>query len=113
MAGEDAQGQRRLTGRRDVRVGTLLDLVIEDYKQSGQKTIAGTCGKIKNGLRPYFGDMLAARVDSEEIERWMRWRSPRRIRKSAGHESLSPPASTGNCPSCAGPSNSDTSGNLN
>jgi len=91
MAGEDAQGQRRLTAPPpDVRVGTLLDLVIEDYKQSGQKTIAGTRGKIKNGLRPYFGDMLAARVDSEEIERWMRWRSPRRIRKAAGHESLQP-----------------------
>src|SRR5215472_15526054 len=39
MAGEDAQGQKRLTAPPiEVRVGTLLDLVIEDYKATGNKT---------------------------------------------------------------------------
>lgn len=91
MAGEDAQGQKRLTAAPvEVRVGTLLDLVIEDYKQSGQKTIADTRGKIENSLRPHFGDMLAARVDSAEIEKWVRWRSARRLRKAPGRESLQP-----------------------
>jgi integrase len=91
MAGEDSQGQRRLTAPPvEVRVGTLLDLVIEDYKQTGQKTIAHMRGQIENGLRPYFGDMLSARVDSDEIERWMRWRSARRLRKVEGRETLQP-----------------------
>jgi integrase len=91
MAGEDAQGQKRLTAPPiEVRVGALLDLVIEDYKEQGQKTIAHVCGQIENGLRPHFGDMLAARVDSEEIDRWIRWRSARRLRKAAGREKLQP-----------------------
>jgi integrase len=91
MAGDDAQKLGRLTAPAiEVRVGTLLDLVIEDYKQSGQKTIADIRRKIAISLRPHFGDMLASRVDSEEIERWMRWRSARRFRKAPGRETLQP-----------------------
>lgn len=91
MAGEDAQGRRRFTAPPvEVRVGTLLDLVIEDYLQSGQKTIADVRHKIENSLRPHFGDMLAARVDSDEIERWMRWRTARRLRKARGRGTLQP-----------------------
>ena len=91
LAGKDAEGHRRLTAAPvEVRVGTLLDLVIEDYKQSGQKTVADVKGKIDNGLRPHFGDMLAARVDSEEIERWMRWRATHRLRKMPGRQKLQP-----------------------
>jgi integrase len=91
MAGEDAQGHRRLTAPpAEVRVRKLLDLVIEDYVQSGRRTIADVRHKIENSLRPHFGDLLAARVDSDEIERWMRWRSARRMRKAPGRESLQP-----------------------
>jgi integrase len=91
MAGEDAQGQNRLTApTTEVRVGTLLDLVIADYKQTGNKTIAHVKGQIKNSLRPYFGEMLAARVDSEEIERWIRWRFAKRLRKAPGRQTLQP-----------------------
>jgi integrase len=91
MAGEDSQGKKRLTAPPvEVRVGTLLDLVIDDYRQSGQKTLTHTKGQIENGLRPYFGDMLAARVDTEEIERWMRWRSTQRLRKVEGRDTLQP-----------------------
>jgi integrase len=90
-AGEDAQGSRRLTAPPiEVRVGTLLDLVIEDYKQGGQKTVADISGKIENGLRPHFGDMLAARVDSDEIDRWVRWRTALRLRKSPDRKTLQP-----------------------
>jgi len=68
MAGEDAQKRKRLTAPTvEVRVSTLLDLVIEDYKQGGQKTIAHAKGQIENSLRPIFGDMLAAQVDGDEI----------------------------------------------
>ena len=91
MAGDDAQKLGRLTAPPiDVRVGTLLDLVIEDYKQSGQKTITDVRRKIAISLRPHFGDILASRVDSEEIERWMHWRSARRFRKAPGREILQP-----------------------
>jgi hypothetical protein len=73
MAGEDVHAQRRLMAPLiEVRVGTLLDLVIEDYKRSCQKTIGHLLGQIKNSLRPYFGDMLAARVDTDEIDKWIR-----------------------------------------
>jgi hypothetical protein len=91
MAGEDAQGRRRLTAPPvEVRVGTLLNLVIEDYLRSGQKTIADVRHKIENSLQPHFGDILAARVDSDEIDRWMRWRAARRLRKAPGRETLQP-----------------------
>jgi integrase len=91
MAGEDAQGQRRLTAPPiEVRVGTLLDLVIEDYKATGNKTTVHAKAQIENGLRPFFGEMLAARVDTEEIERWIRWRSERRLRQAEGRPTLQP-----------------------
>ena len=64
--------------------------MIEDYKATGNKTIANAKGKIEHGLRPFFGDMLAERVISEEIERWMRWRANRRLRKSDKSELLQP-----------------------
>jgi integrase len=90
-AGEDAQDHRRLTAPPvEVRVGALLDLVIADYERSGHKTGADIRRKIKNGLRPHFGDMLAARVDSEEIDRWVRWRSAQRLRKTPGRKTLKP-----------------------
>jgi integrase len=91
IAGDDAQTEKRLTATSmEVRVGTLLDLVIEDYKQTGQKTIGHAKGQIENSLRPYFGDLLAARVDSDQIDKWIRWRSGRRLRKAQGREGLQP-----------------------
>jgi hypothetical protein len=91
MAGEDVQQRKRLSApTEDVHVGTLLDLVVEDYKQSGQKTIADARAKIDNGLRPFFEDMLAMRVDSDEVERWMRWRAARRLRGSPRRKTLQP-----------------------
>jgi integrase len=91
MAGADFQEQRRLSAPvQEVRVGALLDLVIEDYVKSGQKTIADVRGKIEHGLRPYFGDLLAEKVDSDEIDQWMRWRLMRRLRKSPGQNLLQP-----------------------
>ena len=91
MAGEDAQNRKRLTAPTvEVRVSTLLDLVIEDYKQGGQKTIAHAKGQIENSLRPYFGELFAAQVDSDEIQKWVRWRSVRRLRKAEGRDILQP-----------------------
>ena len=89
MAGEAAQ-DKRAESIGDVRVGALLDLVIEDYIASGQKTLADARGKVEHGLRPYFGKMLVEHVDSKEVEKWIRWRSSRRLRTSPGQEKLSP-----------------------
>ena len=91
LAGQDAQHKKRLNARvGGVKMGELFDLVIEDYKQGGQKTIGSVRGKIDNGLRPFFGDMIAARVDSAQIDRWMKWRRTHRERKSEGQELLKP-----------------------
>jgi integrase len=91
MAGEDAQTQKRLTPSPvEVRVGTLLDLVIEDYKQKGQNSLPHAKAQIEHSLRPHFGDMLAAKVDSDEIDKWIRWRFGRRLRKLEGRETLQP-----------------------
>jgi integrase len=91
MAGEDVQQRKRLSvPAGDVYVTTLLDLVIEDYKQSDQKTTGDARRKIDNGLRPFFEEMLAAQVDSDVIDRWMRWRSVRRLRTSPERETLQP-----------------------
>jgi hypothetical protein len=64
--------------------------VIEDYKQSDQKTIGDARRKIDNGLPPFFEGMLAAHVDSDVIDRWIRWRSARRLRTSPDRETLQP-----------------------
>jgi integrase len=64
-------------------VGTLLDLVVEDYKQNGQKTLAHAKAQIEHGLRPFFGDLRAQAVDSDRIDQWVAWRRKHRLRKSA------------------------------
>ena len=92
-AGEDAQTLRKRAARpSEVNVGTLLDLVIEDYKANGQKTIKNARGQIDHSLRPYFGGMVAAKVDTDQIKRWMAWRQSHRLRRSirSGHEKLQP-----------------------
>lgn len=93
LAGEEAQGKKRVAEpTKDVRVGMLLDLVIEDYRSGRQKTIADVKSKIEHGLRPFFGHMLADQVNTLEIQRWVTWRSSHRLRKSANrdHDELSP-----------------------
>ena len=51
MASEDLQERKQLIAPVDeIRVGVLLDLVIEDYRKSGQKTLADIKGKIKHLL---------------------------------------------------------------
>lgn len=87
QAGQDVQAFRRHTVRPDrTTVGTLLDLVIEDYKANGHKTIKNACGQIKHSLRPFFGDMRADAVDSAQIEKWIAWRRTHPLRKSARTE---------------------------
>jgi integrase len=92
QAGEDAQVRRRTARPDEVTVGTILDLVIEDYAANGQKTLKHAKGQIERGLRPYFGEMLASNVDSDQIERWIAWRRSRRMRKAVrrGNEILEP-----------------------
>jgi integrase len=91
MAGDEAQGKRRLDAPPvEVTVGTLLDLVTKDYAENGQRSHIN--GKIKNSLRPFFGDKLAASVDSDTMDRWKEWRVNRRLRKSSedGRSTLKP-----------------------
>ena len=95
QAGLDVQDRRRsrLTQSTDeVTVGALLNLVIEDYKANGQKTIKNACGQIEHSLRPFFGELMADAVDSDQIERWLAWRQSHRLRKSVrgGHIKLQP-----------------------
>jgi integrase len=93
QAGEEAHDRRRRTARpAAVTVGTLLDLVLEDYKANGHKTLKHAKGQIEHSLRPYFGNMLAADVDTDDVKNWIAWREARRLRKSvrAGKEKLQP-----------------------
>ncbi len=48
-------------------IGTLLDLVIEDYKANEQKTLKNACGQIEHSLRPFFGELQADELDSVQI----------------------------------------------
>lgn len=93
-AGEEAQERRRHTAQlaEDVTIGTLLNLVIEDYRANGQKSLKDARSKIEHSLRPYFGDKMADALDSHEIERWIRWRESHRLRKSVrrGYAKLQP-----------------------
>ena len=91
QAGLDVRDRHRRTQRiNDVTVGELLDLVIEDYRVNKHKTIKNAQGQIENSLRPYFGEMLAERLDSDQIEKWIASRKSNRLRKSirGGHVKL-------------------------
>ena len=93
QAGQEGQELRRRTSRPDaVTIGALLDLVLEDYRVNGHKTLKNARGQIENSLRPYFGEMLAEELDSEQIEQWIATRQSQRMRKSvrAGHDKLQP-----------------------
>jgi len=91
MAGEDSQVRRRRTAAPDqVKIGTLLDLVIEDYTVNDQKTLAHARAQISHGLRPFFGEMFAENVDSDQIENWIAWRETHRLRKPKGRDKLQP-----------------------
>jgi hypothetical protein len=91
MAGEAAQVLRRRTERPDqVTIGALLDLVVEDYKANGHKTLANMEGQVKHSLRPFFGEIMADALDTDDMDRWLSWRRAHRLRKSVrgGHETL-------------------------
>jgi integrase len=93
MAGDQAREKRRKSLRPDdVTIGTLLDLVVEDYEANGQKTIGNMKGQIKHSLRPFFGMLMAGDLDSDQIDRWLAWRKSHRLRKSirGGHKELQP-----------------------
>lgn len=93
QAGQDVQEHRRRTARpEEVTIGALLDLVLEDYKSNGHKTLKNARGQIENSLRPYFGGMLADMLDTSQIERWIATRQASRLRKSVrgGHAKLQP-----------------------
>ena len=93
LAGQDAQSIRRRSVRPDeVTVGTLLDLVIEDYRVNDQKTLKNARGQIEHSLRPFFGELMADGLDSDQIKKWIAWRQTHRLRKSvrAGHTVLQP-----------------------
>jgi len=66
--------------------------VIEDYKANGQKSLVEAKARIERGLRPFFGEMLAEKVDSDQIEKWIGWRASHRLYKSVkhGHKKLQP-----------------------
>jgi len=92
-AGEEVQAWRRRSARRDeVTIGALLDLVIEDYQSNNHKTLKNARAQIAHSLRPFFGEMLAATLGTEEIDRWLTWRQMHRLRKSVrgGHTKLQP-----------------------
>jgi hypothetical protein len=93
QAGLDVRDRRRSRITQDeVTVGALLDLLVDDYKANGHRTIKNAQGQIKHSLRPYFGDMLAAKLDSDAFQKWISWRQSLRLRKSVrgGHTKLQP-----------------------
>ena len=83
LAGADLQRRKHAVAPDQVTVGTLLDLVIDDYKANDLKTLKHASAQIKHSLRPFFGNLLAARVHTPDIERWIAWRETHRLRKSS------------------------------
>jgi integrase len=92
-AGEDTQKWRRYkTQPESVAIGTLLDLVIDDYKASENKSLKDVMGKIQHSLRPFFGDRVAARLDTDDMDEWKKWRRSHRLHGTSrnGQEKLMP-----------------------
>jgi len=89
QAGDDAQERRHRTAGPDtVTVGTLLDLVTEDYRVNDHKTLKHAAAQIEHGLRPFFGAMRADKVHTADIERWIAWAAKAPTAEVDGRQAL-------------------------
>jgi integrase len=71
LAGDAVRGEKRRSDGK-VLVGELLDMLLKDYEQRGNRSLVTLRGQVENSLRPFFGSMVAARVTTDDIDRWSR-----------------------------------------
>jgi integrase len=54
-----------------VRIGQLLDLLIEDYGYQGRKSLADTKRRVNSRLRPFFGEMKAQALSTSKLREYV------------------------------------------
>src|SRR5262245_24823482 len=54
-----------------VRIGQLLDLLIEDYGYGSRKSLADTKRRVNSRLRPFFGEMKAQHLSTSKLREYV------------------------------------------
>jgi integrase len=54
-----------------VRIGQLLDLLIEDYGYQNRKSLADTKRRVNSRLRPFFGEMKAQSLSTSKLREYV------------------------------------------
>src|ERR1019366_5300158 len=67
-----------------ILIGQLFDDLIEDYRLNRRATIAETESRLKNHLRPFFGDTRSADLSTALVTRYVR----QRLEKEAAHATV-------------------------
>lgn len=74
MASKEVDGKRGLPVLPKVNrktVGELLDDVLEDYRNQGHDSLTDAEGRVRNHLRPVFGNWNAAGVTDAEVRKYV------------------------------------------
>lgn len=72
LHGRKASGQMLGKSPERVTFGTLFDLLIEDYAETGKATLADMTARVDSQLRPVFGDTRVIDLRKEDFTRWIR-----------------------------------------
>jgi integrase len=72
--GEVATGKFAGLAVERIAVNELFDDLMEDYRLNKRASIVETTSRLKNHLRPFFGEMRAADVSTAQVKRYMRQR---------------------------------------
>ena len=66
-----AMGGESPTNQRAVTIGQLLDLVVDDYRLQGHKTVYECIQQVENILKPRIGKLKAAKFGTKEIKAYI------------------------------------------
>lgn len=72
--GEVATGKFAGLAVERISVNELFDDLMEDYRLNKRASIVETTSRLKNHLRPFFGEMRAGDVSTAHVKRYMRKR---------------------------------------
>jgi integrase len=82
LAAKQTEANQGKTGPRGVTVGNLLDLYLDDKRKAG-KPLASAEGYIRLHLRPAFGNLIAEKITTDHIDRFIA------MKKAAGKANAS------------------------
>jgi integrase len=64
----------RATGPENIKLGVLLDRLLDDYRTNGKKSLYETRGRLEAHVRPALGHVRAAALTSDTLSRYVAMR---------------------------------------